>query len=273
MPVATPRRILAVLVEGGRQDQVLAGGQVLGRDDLLLEHADEAVDVVQPVVLDVQRVPAEPGAVGEQHALRAGRGDVHQRADGVGAVADVHRLGLGDLGDVGVVDVAVARAGELRPGRVRRSPAGTGRRAGTRRCAPASAYHRLTISRSLSGCSAGEVVQLGAVDVGVVELPGVVVEVAPAADRRVGGDRLPAVVPDRRGSRASSRTASCGPRARRVVEAGAHAHAVERALGVALDRLRRRRRPAGPGSWARGRWRGGTGGGSRRRGLSPRARR
>ena len=42
----------------------------------------------------------------------------------------------------------------------------------------------------------GQVVQLSAVGVGVVELPGVVVEVAPAADRGMGGDGLPAVVPD-----------------------------------------------------------------------------
>ena len=42
--------------------------------DLLLGQADEVVDVVQPAVLHVQGVPAEPGAVREQHALRAGAG-------------------------------------------------------------------------------------------------------------------------------------------------------------------------------------------------------
>ena len=67
--------LLAVLVEGRRTGSDPAGGQVFGGDDLLLEAADEAVDVVQPVVLDVERVPAEPGAVGEEHALtRPGAG-------------------------------------------------------------------------------------------------------------------------------------------------------------------------------------------------------
>src|SRR4051812_40365405 len=52
-------RVLAGLVERGREDQLLAGRQLLVGDDLLLDHADEAVDVVQPVLLDVQRVASE----------------------------------------------------------------------------------------------------------------------------------------------------------------------------------------------------------------------
>jgi hypothetical protein len=46
----------------------------------------------------------------------------------------------------------------------------------------------------LFGC---EVVQLGPVDVRVVELPLVVVEMAPTSDRWVVRHDLPAVVPDR----------------------------------------------------------------------------
>jgi hypothetical protein len=38
--------------------------------------------------------------------------------------------------------------------------------------------------------------QLGAVDIDVVELPGVGCELAPAAEGGVGGDGLVAVVPD-----------------------------------------------------------------------------
>ena len=94
--------------------QVLARREVLGRVDLLLEHADEAVDVVQPVVLDVQGVPAEARAVGEQHALRAGGRDVDQRADREGAVAHVDGLLLRDVGGVGEVHVPVARRREQR---------------------------------------------------------------------------------------------------------------------------------------------------------------
>ena len=67
------RGVLGRLGEAGRQDQVVAGGQVLGGVDPLLDDAGEVVDVVQPVVLDVERVPAEPAAVREEDALRARR--------------------------------------------------------------------------------------------------------------------------------------------------------------------------------------------------------
>ena len=193
-------RVLAVLVEGGRQDQVLAGRHVLGRDDLLLEHADEVVDVVQPVVLDVEGVAAEARAVREEHALRARRRDVDQRADREGAVADVDRLRLGDLGVVREVDVAVARRRELRPLGVSED---LERGAVVERERPVRAglgEPEVDQLPELLGVLGREVVQLGAVDVGVVELPLVVVEVAPAAERRVGGDGLPAVVPDAAGA-------------------------------------------------------------------------
>jgi hypothetical protein len=72
--------ILAVLVERGGHDEVLPGGNVFACVDLLLREADEVVDVMQPVVLHVQGVPAEPRPVREQHAFRAGSGDVDQRA-------------------------------------------------------------------------------------------------------------------------------------------------------------------------------------------------
>src|SRR5206468_3924263 len=108
-------RVLTVFAEGGQEDQVLPGRDVFGRVDLLLHHADEVVDVVQPVVLDVQGMPAEARPVREQHTLCAGGGNVHQRPDRVGAVADVHRLRLGHLGGAGEVDVAVAGRGQLRP--------------------------------------------------------------------------------------------------------------------------------------------------------------
>jgi hypothetical protein len=80
-------------------------------------------------------------------------------------------------------------------------------------------------------------VQLGAVDVDVVELPGVPVEVAPAAQRRVGGDGLPAVVPQaaRAQHREELRLAGAGQSP--GVEAVAHADAVEVTLGVPADGL------------------------------------
>ena len=109
------------------------------------------------------------------------------------------------------------------------------------------------------GLLRGQVVELRAVLVGVVELPGVLVEVAPAADRGVGGDGLPAVVPDPAG--AEHRVELGRPRAGQVrgVEAVAHADALDRELGDALDGLRLVRRRGSPGRSARCRWRGGTG--------------
>src|SRR3954454_19643193 len=85
-------RVLAVLLECGGEDQPLAGRQLLVGHDVLLHDADEVVDVVQPVVLDVERVPPEPRAVGEQHALCVAVPDVDHGPDGVGAVAQVDRL-------------------------------------------------------------------------------------------------------------------------------------------------------------------------------------
>jgi len=57
----------------------------------LLDASDEVVDVVEPVVLDVERVAAEAGAVSEEDARRLS-GDVQDRTDGVGAVPNAHRL-------------------------------------------------------------------------------------------------------------------------------------------------------------------------------------
>jgi hypothetical protein len=59
-PGSNARRILPVFVERGRQDEALADGDFFGPVDLLLHHADEVVHVVEPVVLEVEGVPAEP---------------------------------------------------------------------------------------------------------------------------------------------------------------------------------------------------------------------
>ena len=71
-------RVLAGLFECGGQDEVGPGREVDGRSNLLLEHADEAVDVVQPVVLDVEAVPTEPGTLRAQDTLGAGTWDIDQ---------------------------------------------------------------------------------------------------------------------------------------------------------------------------------------------------
>jgi NADPH:quinone reductase-like Zn-dependent oxidoreductase len=59
-PGSNPGRLLPVFVERGRQDEVLAYGDLFSPVDLLLHDADEVVDVVQPVVLDIEGVAAEP---------------------------------------------------------------------------------------------------------------------------------------------------------------------------------------------------------------------
>src|SRR6266550_443752 len=82
-------RVLAALVERSGKDQLLANRNVFGRVELLLCHADEVVDVVQPVVLHVERVTPERRAVREEHALRALGGDVDGRSDHKGSVANV----------------------------------------------------------------------------------------------------------------------------------------------------------------------------------------
>ena len=97
----------------------------------LLDDADEAVDVDEPVVLDVQGVAAEPAAVREQHAFGAALRQVDLGADRVRPVADVDRNRLGDLGATGAVDVAIPGRRELRARTSGRSPAPSGRPAGT----------------------------------------------------------------------------------------------------------------------------------------------
>ena len=105
----------------------------------------------------------------------------------VAAVADVDRGGLGHLSGVGVVDVAVARRGDLRPTRVgedldgglvlERQPVVQAGRV------EPEVDHLLDLLRMLGG----EVMALGGVLVGVEQLPAVLVEVAPAGDRRMHG--------------------------------------------------------------------------------------
>src|SRR3954451_13835753 len=94
-------RILARLLERGGEDQLLPGRQLVVGDDLLLDPADEAVDVVQAVVLDVEGVSAEARAVREEHARGPGFRDVDHCGDRERTVAEVHRLRLGHFVNAG----------------------------------------------------------------------------------------------------------------------------------------------------------------------------
>jgi hypothetical protein len=57
--------------------RLLPSGNVITGVDFLLDYACVAVDIMQAVVLYVEGVPAEAGAVGEQHHLSAQSRDVH----------------------------------------------------------------------------------------------------------------------------------------------------------------------------------------------------
>ena len=194
---------------------------------------------MEPVVLDVESVAPEAGPVREEDAFRAGRRDVDERADHERAVLDVDGLPFRDGGSVRVVDVGVAWRGELRP---RRRVDLDGRAVVEREAVVRAGLGEPEVDQlpDLVRLLLGEVVLLGPVGVRVVQLPGVVVVGAPARDRRVGGDGLPALVTRSSGSRASSRTASCGlDSAEPSSNVSAHAHSVELALRVPLDCRRR----------------------------------
>ena len=172
--------------------------------------ADEAVHVVEPVVLHVEGVAAEARAHGEEHALGTGRGDVDDGADHERPVAGVDRLPLGDRRGARVVHVAAPRRRELGP----RGGEDLHRRTVVERegpVGPGLGEPDVDQLAELVGLLGGEVVQLGTVDVGVVELPLVLVEVAPAGDASRAWSRPSSRRARWSGSRASSRTASCVP--------------------------------------------------------------
>src|SRR4029078_8464321 len=75
----------------------------------------ELLALLELPVLDVQRMPAEPGPVGEQHPGGILAIDRGLDRDRVRAVPDVRRDRLWDFGGARVVHVAVPRLGQLRP--------------------------------------------------------------------------------------------------------------------------------------------------------------
>ena len=182
---------------------------VIGADDLLLQAADEVVHVMQPIFLDVEGMATEAGALGEQDALGPGRGDVDQGADAEGTTSELDGQPLGDRCRARAVDVAVPFGGELRP----RGAEDFDRRAVVQREGAVRARFGEPDADQfpqLVGVLGRQVVRLRAIGVGVVELPVVVVEVAPP--RWPGGSSPPSSPRARPpASRAWSRTACSGP--------------------------------------------------------------
>ena len=105
--------LAGALAEELHPEGVRTRRELLGRERLLRRDAEEVVHVVELVVHEEQRVPAEAGPVREQDSFGAlvedGVGD-----DLVGPAADVDRHALGDGGRTGVVHVAIARRLGLR---------------------------------------------------------------------------------------------------------------------------------------------------------------
>lgn len=166
------------------------------RDALFRRDPEEVEDVGEGAVLDEQRVPAEARALGDDDAL-ALTGEVDLGEDLERDVVGVGGELLGHLGGPGVVGVP---AGGRRGHSVEDAA-----RAELVRChvvqrqdvVPPRLVHPEPLQLlDLLGMLVGDVVGLGAVLVGVEELPVVVLEAPGSRDRAVLGDGLPALVPD-----------------------------------------------------------------------------
>ena len=131
VPCASPCSPVALLDEL-HAEHVLARLERLGDELLLRRDAEEVVDVPELPVLEEQRVAAEAGAVGEDHALGVRARDLDLGQDLERAAAGVGRHRLRHVGGVRVVDERArgpARAAVAgRPG----SRRGAGRRAAGR---------------------------------------------------------------------------------------------------------------------------------------------
>src|SRR5215203_3638467 len=125
--------------------------------------------------------------MGEQDALRAGRRDVYQRADRKGAVADIDGLGFRNFGTIRKVGVPVPGRRQDRPWAHEdlegRSVIEREAEVRTRFGEPES--DQLPKFRRFFNC---QIMDFGAIHVRVVELPFVVLEVTPAANRWMSGD-------------------------------------------------------------------------------------
>ena len=192
---------------------------------------------MEPPVPQVQRVAAGSGALREEHALGLGRLEVHRRGDRERAPPNVHGDGLRDLGRSRVVDVAVTRRARLRPhvrDDLERGPVVERQALVDPRVVPPQSLQLL----ELLGVLGGQVVDLGAVLREVVELPLVELELPPSGDRRVQRVREPALVVER--SHPEHRVElGLPPVGGRVRQRGRDALPLDRALGVALEHLRR----------------------------------
>ena len=179
-----------------------------GRLHHLLVAADEVVGVLELAVLDVQRVAAEACAVREQDAVGSADSISTLDRDRVTAVADVRPRPTRESPPcpgsrrsapvVGAPADASGRRGPQTGSPVDRAAVPcTGRRGGTSGRPSAASF---------TGSSAARSWHLGRVPIGVVELPAILVEVAPAGDRRMHAARPSIPCATRPASRASRRT-------------------------------------------------------------------
>ena len=134
-------------------EHALADGDTFADELLLGRHADEAVDVVQLAVLHEQGVTAEPRAVGEQHAVGVGVGDLDLGEDLERTAADVRSRTLRQFGGVRVEHEHVLALRWSTGARRGGSRAECGRRAAARRTCRPRRTTRRSARCSFSGCS------------------------------------------------------------------------------------------------------------------------
>src|SRR6185437_4130747 len=153
--------------------------------------ADPIEGVVQLLVLYVEAVAARNPAVGVEHTLGVWTLHLDAGGDGVGATVNGHARALGHVRTIR--EVLVARpvwrwVRTLRQGLLQSSAVVEGQSVVDPGVVEPQALQRLELDRLLR-C---EVVRLGAVALEVVELPDVVLELAPSRDGRVDRTRQPA---------------------------------------------------------------------------------
>ena len=212
----------------------VTGFEFLRDEGLLGLDTQEVVDVVQLVILDEQRVPTEPGAVGENHPFGLRR-HLHVGENLVGAPTDIDRRALRHRRGVGVVDIARPRRLGLRAGVAQLFDGGPiiqGQNEIRFRLGEPDVDEFL----EFFGVFGGEVARLRAILIDVEELPWVLVKVALTADRGVQGRGLPAVLPQAAGAQHRVVLPLLLGRRIGLVEAVAHRHSVERVLlNAAID--------------------------------------
>src|SRR5437763_11755874 len=107
------RWIISLFGKDGRESRS-TGRHRFVRNDLLLDVAEPVVDVMHFAILHIDGMPTKATSLGKHYSFSATVRNLDLGSNRIGAIADIHCLGLGYLGRVRVVDIAVAGFGHLR---------------------------------------------------------------------------------------------------------------------------------------------------------------